>query len=540
MFKRALTLIMIVAGVGAAGLLGTGPVDATEHSATRSFSSATVTAGDTLDVTIEIDGIGPFGAVTETIPDGFTFVSTTLESGPGMDGQILAFGILGEDSFTYTVMAPAEVGDYTFHGIVSDSNRDDREVGGDADVTVEPRGLNASRSFSAETVGAGGQLTVTIMANNYGSFGQVVETLPAGFAYSSSTLEGGPAIDGRMLSFNLLGEESFSYTVIASATLGAHTFSGVVKDEILDQAEIGGDSSVAVTEADVPHSAIRSADSRVEAGADVVVSIDLAGLGGFGQVMESLPDGFAYVSSSLPDGQVESMDGAVTFTILDEDSFSYTVTASDADGDNAVAGMVYNDAKLSTTVTGDSMIAVGDATVTSDAGNVTLTITPAAQSTYFMATITEACEAGPEEAAEVAFCATVSATGADGETIDGFSLDAPSTLVMDLSAEQVEELGGGELIAELQMYGGIVVQTRAGADATWSTLAVSTVVDEETGAAGMTVFLTEFGEIVVTLDRAKLPVTGGTTVPTWLILALATAGALMIPAGLLAYRRTRA
>ena len=39
MFKRALTLMMIVAAVGAAGLLSPGPVDATGHSATRSFSA---------------------------------------------------------------------------------------------------------------------------------------------------------------------------------------------------------------------------------------------------------------------------------------------------------------------------------------------------------------------------------------------------------------------------------------------------------------------------------------------------------------------
>ena len=41
----------------------------------------------------------------------------------------------------------------------------------------------ATRSLSATTVAAGGQVTVTINASDYGQFGAVVETLPAGFSY---------------------------------------------------------------------------------------------------------------------------------------------------------------------------------------------------------------------------------------------------------------------------------------------------------------------------------------------------------------------
>ena len=79
LFKRALTLMMIVAAVGTAGLLSPGPVDATGHSATRSFSAASVVIGGTVDVTIVVDEVGAFGGVIETLPDGFSYVSTTLE-----------------------------------------------------------------------------------------------------------------------------------------------------------------------------------------------------------------------------------------------------------------------------------------------------------------------------------------------------------------------------------------------------------------------------------------------------------------------------
>ena len=46
----------------------------------------------------------------------------------------------------------------------------------------------ASRLFSADPVDVGGQVTVTITAEGHGAFGDVAETLPAGFTYSSSSL----------------------------------------------------------------------------------------------------------------------------------------------------------------------------------------------------------------------------------------------------------------------------------------------------------------------------------------------------------------
>ena len=65
---------------------------------------------------------------------------------------------------------------------------------------------NASRSFSPDPVDAGGQLTVTITADGYGSFGDVAETLPDGFAYSSSSLpEDQVTRDGQTVTFALLG-----------------------------------------------------------------------------------------------------------------------------------------------------------------------------------------------------------------------------------------------------------------------------------------------------------------------------------------------
>ncbi len=528
--------MMIVAAVGTAGLLSPGPVDATGHSATRSFSAASVVVGGTVDVTVVVDELGAFGGVVETLPDGFSYVSTTLESEPEIDGQEVTFALFGEVSFTYTVSVSETVGTYSFSGVVKDNELDSNDVGGATDIMVTPSAVEASRSFSASTVDAGGELTVSVTASEYGQFGQVVETVPAGFVFVSTSLEDPPWIRGRMLGFSLFGEESFTYTVAATRTLGDHDFSGVIKDEARMEAVVGGDSTVTVQAAAAAHTATRSLDdSRVDAGAEVTVTIELEGLGGFGQVTETLPEGFAYVSSSLADEQVEMADGTLTFTLLGENSFTYTVTASDMDG--ALWGSAANDARESAEIGGAGSIAVGDGVVTSDGGNVMLIVTPDAQSTYFKGRIIESCEAGPADVGEVALCAIIDAWDAMGGEIVGFSLDAPSMLKITLSAEQVTGIGGDGRLSSLHEAGGLKVLTGGGEE--W-TEQESTVMVGEDGSATLITSITDFGGVAVAVDQAALPATGAMTPPGWLILALALTGAAMIPAGILALRRTRA
>ena len=107
--------------------------------ATRSFSPASVEPGGQVTVTITIANFGPAGIVTETLPQGFTYVSSThgLVTHP-VDGNSykVRFVSFGETSFTYTVTAPSTEGTYTFSGTLTDSERNDHEVGGDTTVTV--------------------------------------------------------------------------------------------------------------------------------------------------------------------------------------------------------------------------------------------------------------------------------------------------------------------------------------------------------------------------------------------------------------------
>ena len=107
----------------------------------------------------------------------------------------------------------------------------------------------ADRSFDATEVMPGAEVIVTINHNIGGSGGQIVETLPEGFAYvdGSSTTEGAPTISEQMLTFTLFAEpDTFSYTVTASDVEDTYTFEGTVNIVGGTASDTGGDADVTV------------------------------------------------------------------------------------------------------------------------------------------------------------------------------------------------------------------------------------------------------------------------------------------------------
>ena len=148
-----------------------------------------------MTVTIAAANYGRFGRVTETLPDGFSYVSSDDLDGDEVseDGQIVKFTLQGTDiTFSYTVTASDTAGTHDFSGTLRDDDRADHDVGGSSSVTVTAgsaaqEGASASRSFDTASVAPGGTVTVTIAAANYGRFGRVTETLPDGFSYVPAT-----------------------------------------------------------------------------------------------------------------------------------------------------------------------------------------------------------------------------------------------------------------------------------------------------------------------------------------------------------------
>ena len=229
-------VLILLAGIAVSiGLLAPIPLAAQTTSATRSFDATSVAPGGTLDVTITVTGKGAYGSVVETLPAGFTYSSSTLPLDQVTDaGQEVTFSLLGsENSVTYTVDVAASTtnGDYSFTGVYSGVDAGFNafsgiQVGGDSAVTVEAgttptpeptvepspspsptTGASATRAFDETLVAPGEQVEVTITTVGKGAYASVVETLPAGFTYASSS--GLPAdqvsTSGQDVTFSLLG-----------------------------------------------------------------------------------------------------------------------------------------------------------------------------------------------------------------------------------------------------------------------------------------------------------------------------------------------
>ena len=220
-----------------------------EPSATRNFNPATVAPGGTVTVTIQVANYGGIGRVTETLPAGFDYVSSTHDSaGVNVNGQEVRFTLQGDSSVAYTVTASRTAGPHSFLGMLRDSDRANHTVGGADTVTVTaPAEPSATRNFNPATVAPGGTVTVTILVANYGGIGRVTETLPAGFDYVSSTHDSaGVNVNGQEVRFTLQGDSSVAYTVTASRTAGSHSFSGMLRDSDRTDHTVGGPSSVQV------------------------------------------------------------------------------------------------------------------------------------------------------------------------------------------------------------------------------------------------------------------------------------------------------
>ena len=355
MFRIAMAVMLAVAIAGVGVWLSALPAVAQQTpSATRSFDKTTVEPGENVTVTITAGDYGGFGAVTETLPVGFTYVSSSLgsEQVTEIDARTVRFTLQGDTSFRYTVTPSSVEASHTFSGTLRDSDRANHGVGCPCVVTVEVAAQppedepSATRSFDKTTVEPGDNVTVTITAGNYGGAGAVTETLPVGFSYVSSNLgsEQVTETDARTVRFTLQGDASFRYTVTASSVGASHTFSGTLRDSDRNDHNVDCPCVVTVEAAAQPPeaapSATRSFDkTTVEPGGSVTVTITAGNYGGAGAVTETLPVGFSYVSSNLGSEQVTETDArTVRFTLQGDASFRYTVTASSVERSHTFSG----------------------------------------------------------------------------------------------------------------------------------------------------------------------------------------------------------
>ena len=251
MYRRILTAVMVAAVLGVVAVMGILPTYAqSTPSASRSFDSASGAPGGTVTVTITASDYGQAGGVTETLPPGFSYVGSSLDSSQvtELGGNQVRFTLQGDTSFTYSVTASETVGTYSFSGTLRDFGRDDHIVGGATMVTVTAPTPSASRRFDSASVAPGGTVTVTITASDYGQAGGVTETLPPGFSYVGSSLASSQVTElgGNQVRFTLQGDTSFTYSVTASETVGTYSFSGTLRDFDRNDLVVGGVNAIRV------------------------------------------------------------------------------------------------------------------------------------------------------------------------------------------------------------------------------------------------------------------------------------------------------
>ena len=135
----SLLLALVLATIGAGTLVPSSTLEASSHSAVRSFSQPWAMPGGRLVVTITATNYGGFGQVEETLPQGFSYTGSSLSEGSvTVDGQTVSFVLLGDTSFTYTVDVPGDEGAYAFSGVLKDANREEMVIGGVSQILVGP------------------------------------------------------------------------------------------------------------------------------------------------------------------------------------------------------------------------------------------------------------------------------------------------------------------------------------------------------------------------------------------------------------------
>ena len=171
----------------------------------------------------------------ETVDANWTVADDAWAIGLGALQYVLS-GLNGGTQYDVQVRAVNSSGDGPWSATAT----------GTPQSTEMPATSRATRAFSSVSVDPGDELIVTITDAGDGT-GQVVETLPAGFSYvSSSLLDSSVERQGQTITFTLLGDTNFTYTVTASSVEGVYSFEGVLKPFVGEELPIGGASTVTV------------------------------------------------------------------------------------------------------------------------------------------------------------------------------------------------------------------------------------------------------------------------------------------------------
>ncbi|ADE37029.1 COG1470 family protein [Methanohalophilus mahii] len=215
---------------------------------------ATAAPGD--EITVELDITAGDDAtkliIEDTAPAGWTV--TSANNGGTPDGDMVRWVELSapaDGTYSYTVQIPGDAtpGMFDFAGEFDmGPGVNVQDISCDTQVEIPPV-VNATRDIMPDPaeVGPCDEFNVSVTVEEDGVGSSVVETIPEGFEYVSSTL-GVPnsIVDGNEVTFILDGETSFEYTVSAANEEGTYTFDGVVVDTEMNEYPVGGETTIDV------------------------------------------------------------------------------------------------------------------------------------------------------------------------------------------------------------------------------------------------------------------------------------------------------
>ena len=200
---------------GASGVTVDVPSPATP-SATRSFNQATVGPGGTVTVTIQAANYGQAGGVTETLPTGFSYLSSSLSaSRVNENGQNVGFTLQGDTSFTYTVTASSTPNSYTFSGTLRDFDKTDHTVGGATRVTVRRPPTRVTVTVSTPTSVGGGDAGASNLAPVFREGGTAARSVAENAATHASVGSRVTASDneGDRITYSLAGDDASLFVI---------------------------------------------------------------------------------------------------------------------------------------------------------------------------------------------------------------------------------------------------------------------------------------------------------------------------------------
>ena len=198
-------------------------------SAARSFDSMTVAPGETVMVTITLSGADALATVTETLPNGFTFVSSSLAGDQlrDSDTQSVTFVPLGMGSFTYNVTASMTEAAYNFMGTLNvGGGADPVAVGGDGTVTVSTTPAQTGPAVTSNNLAFDVVPSKAVKGATVSGVGNPISSNPLMWVVDNSDGMTLGDFDGTVGDFEIVETDDGDEFILMVGTSGAPNLSG--------------------------------------------------------------------------------------------------------------------------------------------------------------------------------------------------------------------------------------------------------------------------------------------------------------------------